>query len=133
MFADEWNSYTPENYEAQVDQMRVIASDPKLAADPFRAVEIESLTRYLDLRDYIKFQMDSRGAKSLSDSPNSPNADLAQLMRQGMDYILSQSGDYFRQYSYNGIIERDPLLALTSGYEGLLHAIVDRAPVPIPA
>jgi len=117
VWADEWNSYTPENYEAKLDDMRVIAKDPKLNSDPFRSQDMLSLQRYIELRDYIKYQMDLRGAKSLSDSPNSPNADLAMMMRQGMDNILANSGIRFRQFSYSGVIERDPLLALSSEYD----------------
>lgn len=109
VFRDQYDSWSRESYDRKVDLMRMIASSPRLQRDPFRQ-DIYWLSQYITVRDQITAELRRRAAEGGNVTIGAEsNADLSQTMARAVSYINQQS-PYFRQFHYDGIIERDPYL-----------------------
>lgn len=117
VFAHSYDSYTQKSFDKMVDDMRLIVSNKTLANDPTRS-DVYWLGQYIQMRDLVQSELKARaaagGAKTIGAEDN---ADLAQAFSNGLSYINSQS-PYFKQFAYEGVIERDPLLVSTGASSG---------------
>lgn len=109
VFASAYDSYGRESYDKLLSDMRQIVSNPRLANDPGRS-DIFWLNQYLGLRDMITGQLKERTAAGGDSTIGAQaNRDLATAFAAGLSYI-NQHSMWFKQYSYHGVIENDPLL-----------------------
>lgn len=112
---DEWDSYD-RNFEDTIDDLRVVAADKDLSSDPTRQ-DIYWLGQYLLFRDMVTEELKRRreagGSASISAQSN---ADLARVFGTAVLYIRHQN-TYFDDYTYHGLLERDPYAQVTLGHE----------------
>lgn len=115
-WGQQWDSFATDasKYNSLLDDMRQVASNKKLLNDPTRQ-DVYWLGQYLQVRDMIGQALKQRaaagGAKTLQ---SASNADLAKAYAAAVDYIRQQN-TYFDNYEYDGVIERDPMLADARG------------------
>lgn len=118
IFASDYDTgFNGSDYEDKINDMRLIASDPKLRSDAHRS-DIYWLGQYLGMRDQMTAALAARAAQGLPSTMQAKaNADLAGAFRAGVDYINQQAGSYWLTYSYHGIIENDPYLVSDGPYD----------------
>lgn len=109
VFAFAYDQWSRESFDKKVADMRQIVSNKRLLNDPTRS-DIYWLSQYIAVRDTMTQELRRRaaagGAKTMEAKAN---ADLAKAFQAAVSYMNSQS-TYFKQYMYEGSIERDPYL-----------------------
>jgi hypothetical protein len=105
----DYNSFSPVEYDKKLADMQTIANDPTLNADPSRT-DVKALQQYLALRDWATNVLDQRGAIGGSSSPEAlANRDVLSVFTRQVSRLV-EGNSWFDQYMYTGYIEHDPYL-----------------------
>lgn len=103
----DYNSFSPVEYDKKLDDMRVIAHDPTLNSDASRT-DVKALQQYLQLRDWATAVMQQRELIGGSSSPDAlSNRDVLSVFTRQLSR-LAESNLWFEQYMFTGYIEHDP-------------------------
>lgn len=108
-WAEQYGSAGRGDFEVLVDQMREVATDPKLVKDPSRS-DIRTLGMYLEGRDWFKAELQRRTAAggNVTMAAQS-NGDLQIAYNMMMSYLIESNTSFSRNF-YDTVLDRDPFL-----------------------